>query len=218
MKPISNAIYLWEGFPFLDAQWSTFPFDCFWHRSSSSWGSVPRTWPFWTALFSRGISIRRGRCIQSHLLWLPTCGTLPRGRAWANSCQPCGWKSFWCLTMSFTKLTISRPLMSWPLWTNSPRSFHCMFGPVWCISRGFRLSLWILRESFWWFRHPWQCWLPLMGMESWDNHDIPNSVARFGCTVWLFCHHWDHVCHWDHVFPTAKNRSDHTALWLVDLG
>ena len=70
------------------------------------------------------------RCIQSHLFRFPTksCGTLPRRRARANSCQPCGWKSFRCLTTSFTKSTMLLPLMTWPLWTNSPRSFQCMVG------------------------------------------------------------------------------------------
>ena len=33
-----------------------------------------------------------------------------------------------------------------------------------------------------------------MGMVSWDDHDIPNRDARFGCTVWLFHRHWDRVC------------------------
>ena len=70
------------------------------------------------------------RCIQSHLLRLATrfCGTLLRRRAQANSCQPCGSKSFWCLTASFTKSTMLLPLTTSPSWTNSPCSFQCMFG------------------------------------------------------------------------------------------
>ena len=181
----------------------------------TSWESVVLLWLFLTLIIVDGLGCDLGvlsglpssavdkasdvtdsLCIQSHLLRFPTksCGTLTRWKARANSCQPCAWKSLWCLTTSLTKSTL---FLRWWL-DHCGQILHGRYNAWWvlfqCALRGFQLSLCILWKRFWWFHLPWQYWFPMIRMEFGDGHNIPNSIAWFGCIVWLIPHHWDLVC------------------------